>query len=455
MIKYCYSEINKRTAQLCREYGIPGVAVGYIYQGHTQINTYGVTNSFRQKPVNADTGFEIASLSKSFTAFAVQGLIFDGRWSLNTSITQLDPSFDFRLEGKNMATMITIGDLLYHTSGLSNELVNMTKAGNQSIQSFVKCLQQRPLANSPGTSYRYTSLNYDILAYLIERETNRPFFEFLKESVLEPLNLLHTDTCETIINSKASCGHKWFCGRPWPHKSRRHEANISSGYLISTMNDMVRWLQVQLGLDSNLPQRYKNIIHMSQKENRLVEAFEGYSYASGWKKPNRLPQLYHDGNNPGFSAFIRIRFNDKIGICVLSNINTNAVGYIADAILRMLKGYEQAEYEKDAYPGIDRKMTWLLCAACTAILAWLLLRQLVPVVTPILNVLTMTAAAALQYTTHRVITKGRTFLKLSIRIEWAPLSYVVLLLANLVLFLLPLIDLCCRLLEMGVVLLWS
>lgn len=69
---------------------------------------------------------------------------------------------------------------------------------------------------------------------------------------------------------------------------------------------------------------------LSHKENRSVAACNGVYYASGWKKPVRLPQLYHDGTNPGFSAIMRIRLHDKIGIFVLDNLNTIAVEYIAD-----------------------------------------------------------------------------------------------------------------------------
>lgn len=246
--------------ELCKKYNVPGVAVGYIYKEHTYIHTYGVTNSIKQSPVTADTGFEIASLSKSFTAFAVQSLIFDGKWSLDMPITKLNPELELWFENQNVAGSITIGHLLYHTSGLSNLLINKINSACNSTARLIHCLNRQVLQAAPGTKYEYTSLNYDVLAYLIELETGYPFFMYLQNSVLAPLKLQQTVIPEIAEKAKQSYGHKWCFGKVVPCKSKHHEANLSSGYIVSTINDMMRWLQIHMEQACDIPQRYHDIV---------------------------------------------------------------------------------------------------------------------------------------------------------------------------------------------------
>lgn len=213
------TELSTYIINLCKSYKIPGAAIGYTFNGSNATFTYGTTHQLIRYPITDDTLFEIASVSKTFTAFCIQYLVRTGNLFLNTPVSEIIPELNLLFRGKIVTDSITISHLLYHTSGLSNQLSQSIARlfGQISQAKMINILSGKELRAYPGQSYQYTSINYDILSIIIERITSQPFDQFLRTTILEPLKLHHTTCCTKEIQESPimAHGHRWFFCQPF------------------------------------------------------------------------------------------------------------------------------------------------------------------------------------------------------------------------------------------------
>ena len=168
------------------------------------------------KPMQEDTIFRIYSMSKPITTTAVMMLYEEGRFRLTDPVWQYIPAFkDLKVLDNTAGSgvryvplnrPITIHDLLTHTAGLSygfednvyiDELVRknvwavMDTKPDVTLEEMIGFITQLPLANQPGTFFRY-SLATDVLGYLVQLVAGRPFEDFLKQCIFEPLGMVDT-----------------------------------------------------------------------------------------------------------------------------------------------------------------------------------------------------------------------------------------------------------------------
>jgi CubicO group peptidase (beta-lactamase class C family) len=171
----------------------PGGAVVLTHAGKVILTrTYGLADLEHGVPITRVTRFELASVSKPFTGFAVLLLEQAGRLDLDDDVRRYFP------EVRDYGTPITIADLLHHTSGLSDWVDVLPLAGRSvragfSLDDFLKLVaRQRLLEFTPGSVWSYSNTNYALLAELVARVTGAPFGEWMRDNVFEPLGMRHT-----------------------------------------------------------------------------------------------------------------------------------------------------------------------------------------------------------------------------------------------------------------------
>ncbi len=144
---------------------------------------YGFANREMETLNNAETLYEVASITKLFTVCAILQLAESGRLSLEDKLEEYLGDFD---EPKDQAT---IGHLLLHTAGL----VPRGHALNyDSREEFVKSVKLAPPESKPGEKYRYTNAGYTMLAAIIEVTSGISYEDYLTKHIFKPLNLTHT-----------------------------------------------------------------------------------------------------------------------------------------------------------------------------------------------------------------------------------------------------------------------
>ena len=183
----------------------------------------GLADVERNVAVKDDTIFRIYSMSKPITSVAFMMLVEEGRVALDEPVAKYIP--EWRNLGVYVGGMPTIGaqpggpprfitkptarpmqivDLLRHTSGLTYGFQNRTnvdaayrtlKIGNVdldgTLQSMIEGVAALPLEFSPGEAWNY-SISTDVLGYLIGKISGKPFEQFLKERVFDPLGMVDT-----------------------------------------------------------------------------------------------------------------------------------------------------------------------------------------------------------------------------------------------------------------------
>jgi CubicO group peptidase (beta-lactamase class C family) len=169
----------------------------------------------RKAPVKDDTIFRIYSMTKPLTSVAFMMLVEEGRVALDEPVHKYIPEWKnlgVFLAGTNPAFLtrpptrpMLIVDLLRHTSGLTygfqqrsnvdaayreNKIGEVIKAGT--LQTMIDDLAKIPLEFSPGEAWNY-SVATDVVGYLIGKISGKPFEQFLKERILDPLGMNDTD----------------------------------------------------------------------------------------------------------------------------------------------------------------------------------------------------------------------------------------------------------------------
>ena len=296
----------------------PGAAVA-ITRGDQVLHVAGYGHDGNGTTVTGSTLFRIASLSKSFTAFAVMQLVDAGHLTLDDPVTMHLP--DFRLADPRGAD-ITVRQLLDQTSGLADrEVHDLSRPQPASTVEAVTSLRSARLVADPGTQWNYHNPNYQVAARLVEVLSGEPFGLYLNTHIFGPAGMTSSTTFETgdqAIPGLAD-GHIVAYGQPI---SMRAPAtfDVGAGGVASTAADMARWLVVQTNR-GRAPDGPRLLTGTSLTQMHTASAGD-VGYALGWDTngPTTAPTLLeHSGNLLTFSAYQAILPASGYGVVVLLN----------------------------------------------------------------------------------------------------------------------------------------
>jgi CubicO group peptidase (beta-lactamase class C family) len=243
------ARIDRFVEAAMRRNALPGLALA-VTRDDRIVHLEGYGRSGVGPPVTPETQFLVASLSKSITAVAVLQLVEAGRLDLDAPVRRYLP--EFMVADASAADRITIRHLLNHTSGLADRsLWEMGPPQARSIEERIHALRGARLVSQPGQEFHYTDANYAVLARLVEVVSGRPFADYLRAHVFEPLGM--TGTTSVITSSQArreaprlAQGHVVAFGVPVARDEPQGFLGGSSG-VISTARDMGRFLSMQSG----------------------------------------------------------------------------------------------------------------------------------------------------------------------------------------------------------------
>lgn len=161
--------------------GVPGMGAAVVRDGVTLwTGSVGMRDIERGLPVQRDTRFRLASVSKAVTATAVARLHGQGRLDVDAPVQSMLPWLDTGW------LPITPRQLAAHTSGLPHyQAVDQARGGVRygSVRDAVGVFRDRPLLSSPGTQYHYSSWGYTLLSAVVEARAGVPFLDYLASEV--------------------------------------------------------------------------------------------------------------------------------------------------------------------------------------------------------------------------------------------------------------------------------
>lgn len=260
---------------------VPGAAIAILQHGRLLLaKAYGAANLELATPVRTDSVFEIASLTKQFTAAAVLLLAHEGRLRLD------DPLSDFIDSPPQRWAGITVRQLLSHTAGLEHRFEKSVDGSlllDYGTEGMLASAKATATFAPPGERFRYSDQGYFLLGLIIERVQSKTYAEFLNDRFFVPLGMTNTqiqDQAKIIANRVAGYTIK----DNTPVNIRRSwQFGLTSHFgILSTVADMAKWEQ-SLWTDQVLPVAVREQLWTPVRVFR-ANGEQGYllGYGYGW-----------------------------------------------------------------------------------------------------------------------------------------------------------------------------
>ncbi|HEX6749920.1 MAG TPA: serine hydrolase domain-containing protein [Longimicrobium sp.] len=314
---------------------IPGLSVAVVKDGRVLLQRgYGVVDPPRERAATAATEYQIASVTKQFTAAAVLRLAEQGRLSLDDPVTRYVDGLPDPYEE------VTIRRLLNHTAGVPNFTEFMREFRQPLAPArVIEALADRPLLFVPGMGFHYSNSGYYLLGLVIEQVSGQGYADYLREQFFAPLGLRDTRYCGELSSRVPNGfvrgrGGKAVHAAPWDPS-----VLYAAGSLCSTAVDLARW-EIALGEGRVLSAAsFREMTTPAPPPDQSTRM--AYGYAMMVDTTDAGPYLHHDGAVAGFRAQVAWYPDEHLAVVVLMNQGLAAPEPIERDLARAVLGTQR------------------------------------------------------------------------------------------------------------------
>jgi CubicO group peptidase (beta-lactamase class C family) len=324
--------LDEYIAQAVANWKVPGLAIAIVRGDSVFAAGYGVRALGKPALVDPHTIFDVASLTKSFTAAAAAILVDEGKLRWDDPVRRHVPSLHF--PDSFLDREVTLRDVLSHRVGLnpSNWMFRfLGEEGDAATLARVRYLKpQIPLR----TNLLYSNYGYVIAGEVIASAARVSWADFVRTRLLEPLGMRESFVNGDLpVDGNAARPHAWVGGREQEIRSGSGAQGGAAAGVRSSVLDMARWLRFQLSGGELDGQRLISARSMEEmrspqviiattaamRASRLVNFFGGY--ALGWQVMDYRghPIVWHSGSGDGIAAYMAMLPNERTGVVVLIN----------------------------------------------------------------------------------------------------------------------------------------
>ncbi|MEN7537582.1 serine hydrolase domain-containing protein [Aurantiacibacter flavus] len=290
----------------------PGCVAGTFAHGQpTGLVAQGYADLAEQRPLDGDSLFYAASISKQFTALAAATLVARGELSLGDDVRQYLP------ELPAYEAPVTVAMLMHHTSGIRDSLGLLRMAGVSDVGTASKdealglLFRQQQTQFTPGTQYKYSNGGYLLLAEIVERVSGEAFADYAQHAIFDPLGMERSFFLNDNSPAKGTFAHGYgpegdgFVLRDsFPRFS-------GSGGLMLSMNDLARYeYDIEQGHRVWTPEVTQIMLAPGRyTDGSLIDDGGGLAYAGGLHLGEKGGQqvIVHTGSAEAFKhAYLRL-----------------------------------------------------------------------------------------------------------------------------------------------------
>lgn len=354
----------KSITELMKESNTPGISVTVIHNSEiVWAKGYGIADTETQLPVNTDTIFQAASISKPLTALAVMKLVQDGKLDLDENInsyliTWKLPENEFTAKNK-----VTLRNLLSHTAGVTVHGFPGYKPDVE-VPTLVQVLNGEFPANTgkiivnmePNTEFSYSGGGYTIVQQALVDQLHKPFQEIMQELILDPLGMTNSFYSNSALNEKhcaiVTAGHNNDGERVL---GKRHiYPEMAAAGLWTTAEDLAKF---SIEVQKSLKGESNKILTKEFMEIMTTPVLNGeYNIGLCNEKISAEQLLGHAGDNEGYTCGMLFHKEKGFGVILMSNSQSGyemkmpffrsaAAAYDFDNILR--PDYEKIDLSAD------------------------------------------------------------------------------------------------------------
>jgi len=326
-------KLAKLLGVAARKFTVPGIAVGVFSDGKVTYSSYGVTDINNPTPVDENTLFVMASVTKTFTATAIMRLVANEKVELHAPVKRYIP--EFTLQDQTAAEQITVRSLLNHTSGLEWRLDADTGEGDDALANLVARMVDLKQIAPVGTRASYSQAGYDLLGRVIEKVTGKTYEQAVASLLLEPLGLTNSFfALDDIMARRFAIGHNADDkGRLSVAQTLKYSrAENPGGGLASSATDLMHWARFHLG-DSAvngegvLPTQTRK--DMQKPTVELKASSLGDAIGIGWflRDINGVKTVGHSGSGNGQFAELLMVPERSFAVVALCNAGPNGIQF--------------------------------------------------------------------------------------------------------------------------------
>jgi CubicO group peptidase (beta-lactamase class C family) len=304
--KLCENQIENDT--------VPGLAIGVVFQDQVVCAAgFGVRDINTREPVNADTVFQLASLSKPIGSTVVAELVGEGKISWDSRINQLDP--DFAMYDPWVTREITIRDFYAHRSGLPDHAGDLLEDLGFKREEILHRLRYQKPDSSFRSHYAYTNFGITEAAVAAAKAYNMAWEDLSEQKLYRPLGMNSTSSryADFVSRTNKTLGHVRINGK-WIQKYKRDpDPQSPAGGVSSSVNDLTSWVRLQLA-DGQFEGR--QIVN-----EKALSATHSPEILTGFNPLNGLPTFYGLGWNVSYDGEGRLHLGHS-GAFVLGAATT-------------------------------------------------------------------------------------------------------------------------------------
>jgi beta-lactamase class C len=308
-----------------------GGAVAITYKGQIAlIKCFGVRKSKEISPINENTIFRLASVSKAVTGVLAGILASENEINLNDKVVDYIPGFKLKLP--ESTNSITIRNLLSHTSGLVAHAYDIMVEDHVPLDQITQRLNEVEIVTPPGLTYAYQNVMFSLFDPIVTAKTHKSFQQNLRERVFQPFGMKDASVdFESFKNNE---------NKAFPHQK------TESGFAATPLNDRYYITAPAAGINASITDLAHFLIAISEKNGELFpqkarditfhpeivtplrrtyyknwDKIDSKKYGIGWRivQYKDYTIANHGGYVAGYQSEIAVCEEEEIGIAVLTN----------------------------------------------------------------------------------------------------------------------------------------
>jgi CubicO group peptidase (beta-lactamase class C family)/tetratricopeptide (TPR) repeat protein len=295
----------------------PGISVGFIKDDFTWTRGFGYADLENRVPAKPESSYRMASITKTFTAFAILQLVEAGRMDLDAEIQTYVPYFPRK------KWPITLRQLLGHLAGIPHyvdrdkELHSKT---HKNTREAIAIFQDYDLVAEPGTKYHYSSYGYNLLGAAIEEVAGKSYGEYIQQHIFDPLGMSDSrmDDPTALIPNRVN-GYRFVNGRITRSEFVDISSRFAAGGTRSTVVDLLMYARGIIQGKLLESRTWKQMLVPMATNNGLLTG-RGMCWAV---RPRRGHfQISHGGSQAETKTYLFIFPLENFAVAIASNMET-------------------------------------------------------------------------------------------------------------------------------------
>jgi len=320
--------IDKIVTSTLADTGVPSASIAVV-EGGRIVYTKAYGKQSDAIPIaRTDVPYQIASISKQFTAAAILLLQDQGKLSLDDTVSKYVP-------GITEDDKITIRQLLSHTSGLQDywpqDYSFAAMEHPVTPQQIVDRWAKKPLDFQPGTQWQYSNTGYVVAGMIVEKVSGMKLLDFLRKFIFQPLDMHPINQDLAIGKAFPTPYQRYALGPVRPEKPAAPGWLFAAGELAMTASDLAKWDIARIDRVV-LPAADWETQETAVKLTNGKDTGYGLGVEVGSTKVGNLPYVEHNGEAVGFLSENVVYPKQKDAVVVLTNSD------FSDAVFAITKG---------------------------------------------------------------------------------------------------------------------